>query len=169
MDKKTRSLTLTALFAAIAVALLYFAALLPTARLGITALAGLLTAAAVLENGIWSGLALYVCSAALAFILLPMKSAAIIYTAFFGIYPVLKSLIERTDGRVLAWALKLIIFNAALTVLFFLWRAGFLAGLNLGRWALFLIYLGGNFCFVLYDIAFSMLVQGYLKRFHNKR
>ncbi len=169
MDKKTRKLTFAALLTALTVALLYIASVLPTSRIGVTAISGLLIAAAVIEYGIGAGLSCFAASAVLAAVIIPMKSVALLYALFFGSYPILKSLIERTKNRAAEWALKLLVFNAALTVLYFLWRLGFLAGIEPGAAVSAVFYAISNVFFVLYDIAFTRLVQLYISKIHIKR
>lgn len=168
MNKKTRLLTLTALLAALTVVLLYIASMLPTARIWVTAAAGLMTAAAVIECGIPSGIACFVISSLLSGLLLPVKSIAAVYIIFFGIYPVIKSLAERAKSRAFEWAVKLVFFNASFTALYLLWRYGFLGNIQIKYMAL-LIYLVGNAGFIIYDIAFSKLVEFYLARIYRNR
>ncbi len=169
MTKKTGTLTLAALLIAMTEVFLYVASVLPTSRLGVTAIAGLMTAAAVIESGIFAGAAVYIGSAILAALILPLKSVALLYILFFGLYPLLKSLIERLKSRPLEWLLKILYFNISLSVMYLLWRYGFLGGVSLGFQTALIIYAGGNFCFIMYDIAFSRLAQLYLARIHKKR
>lgn len=169
MSKKTKTLTLSALLIAITEVFLYSATILPTSRIGVTAIAGLMVAAAVIEEGIMIGAAVFVGSSILAALILPLKSVAILYILFFGVYPLLKSIFERIKSRPLEWFLKILYFNISLTAMYLLWRYGFLGGVNLGFQTALIIYAGGNFCFAMYDIAFSRLVLLYLARIHKKR
>lgn len=169
MSKKTRALTLSAMLIALTVVFLYVAALLPTSRIWVTAVAGLLVAAAVIESGMGAGTAVYIGSAIIAAIILPLKSVALLYILFFGLYPVLKSLIEKLNKRAAEWIIKILFFNISLTAMYLLWRIGFLSGVDFGIQIMAIIYAGGNFCFVMYDIAFTRLVQLYILRIHKKR
>jgi len=169
MKRRTRFVSVTALLVALSVVILYLASFLPTARVASAAIAGLLTAVAVIECGVLSGVACFVCSSILAAVLLPVKSVALLYILFFGYYPVVKSLAERIKRRALEWAVKIIVFNAALTAAYFLWILSFMPGVDFGAWTFVLLYLAGNICFILYDFAFSMLAGQYLARIYKKR
>ena len=122
MSKRTRTMAFSALIAALTVILLYFASIWPTGKIGLVAAASLFTAAAVVEAGLLSGLYVYIVSAALGMLIIPDRSAAILYVLFFGYYPIIKSLIERIGLIFLQWILKLAVFNTALTVIWFLLR-----------------------------------------------
>jgi len=167
MSKKTRSITLTALISALAVVMLYIASIWPTGRIGFVAVASVFTAAAVIEAGIRPGIYVFIVSSALSLLLIPEKSAAILYIAFFGYYPVIKSLIERIKGIIPQYALKLIVFNAAFTVVLFLLRGLVLGGFSALPGAA-VLYLGGNVVFLLFDYGFSKLIWFYINRVSKK-
>lgn len=169
MRAKTRNVSVTSLLIALTVVLLYLASLIPSARIAAAAVAGLMTAAAVIECGILSAVACFACSSILAILLLPLKSVALLYILFFGHYPIIKSLIERLDKRALEWVIKLVVFNASLTLVYFLWKLGFMPDIDLEAWIISLLYAAGNFIFVLYDIAFSALAGQYIERIYKKR
>jgi len=92
---------------------------------------------------------------------------ALVYILLFGHYPITKSLAERTGKPFLEWLIKLAVFNAALTAAVLIFSALIydLAGREL---LLPVLYLVGNAAFVLYDMAFSGIVDMYLKRFPLK-
>ena len=92
MSKKTRRITLAAVFTALTLIFLYLANILPAVRLGFTAAASLFAVAAVIETGIVSALFVFVGSSVIGALLLPDKTAVITYVLFFGYYPVIKSL-----------------------------------------------------------------------------
>ncbi len=149
---------------AVSVVLLYAASVLPTGRLALVAIASILPAAAVLSGGIKWGLLVYAATAALSLILLPNKTAALLYAVLLGHYSLLKSLIERLNHRlVLEWILKLVVFNVLLAAVYGLCRMmGLLVELP---WAIAALALAGNVGFVLYDLAFSQLIMRFGRYF----
>ena len=161
MKRKTRVVSLTALFSALTVIYLYFASVWPTGVFGFVAFASLLVAAAVCDAGVLPGVYVYFVSSALGLLLVPNKSAPLLYIAFFGYYPVVKSLIERINGTLIQWILKLLVLNAALTVIWFLLRA---LVFDFGGAApgILPVYAGSNAVFVLFDIGFSKLIGFYI-------
>ncbi|MCI6257057.1 MAG: hypothetical protein MR648_10720 [Clostridiales bacterium] len=156
---------LTAVLAALSLALLYLAAAAPSGRLGLTALAGLVPAAAVVScGGPRSGLLCCAAAGVLGLLLSPNKSCAVLYLLFFGPYSVVKSLAERLRSRWAGLFCKLGFFNLALTVLWFGLRgliAPMLPGALDRSW---LVYLAGNLVFVLYDAGFSQVIAFYIAR-----
>lgn len=155
---------LTALLMALSLVLLLAASSLPSGRLGVVALAGLLPGAAVISGGLGAGMLCYAGTGLLAFFLLPAKECVLLYVLLFGHYPVLKHLIERLRKPVLEWCLKLMLFNGLLSVLYFGFRVLFLSALPAAWAQTALLYAGGNIAFVLYDLCFSQLAGWYLRR-----
>lgn len=159
--ERTRKITTAALMAAVAAVLLYLAQLAPTMRLALIALAGVAAALCTVQYGPLWGLLSFAATALLSLLTAPVPGW--MYLVFFGWYPVAKSPIERLGSRWKEWLLKLAAFNAAFFVLWFLLPAVLaevapkLAGLF---WVLFL---GGNAAFVLYDIALSGALRYYIQ------
>ena len=167
MGKKTRILTLSAFFTALTVISLYVASVWPTGLFGLVAFASLFCAATVIEAGISFGLYVYIASSILGILLLPNKAAPLLYIFFFGFYPVVKSLIERINARILQWVLKVLVFNSSFTVIWFLFRelvfrtGGYQSYLPL-------LYLGSNAVFAMFDYGFTKLIWLYINRISNR-
>ena len=162
--QKTRSLTLAAIVAALALVCLYAACLIPGGSLGLTALAGLMLAAVILKSGLKWGALTWAAVSLLAVVLLPNKAVAVLYALVLGHYPIWKSLTERLKRRPAELAAKLIIFNALLAVFYLAFRALFTQltqGLPL---PLALLWLAANGVFLVYDFACSRLLAAYIRR-----
>jgi len=168
MSKKTRKLALCALFSALAYILLLIASIWPTGQLGFVAAASLFVAAAVIEAGAVPALYVFIVSAALSLLLTPGRSPPMLFISFFGFYPIVKSLIERLRGVVLQWALKLLVFNISLTVVWYIfneWVYDF-SSLNIH---IVLVYLGGSAVFVLFDYGFTKAIWFYINRISRRK
>jgi len=163
MNKGTRTLTLSALFTALSLIMLYIASVWPTGQLGLVAVASLFIAAVVVESGPGSGLSVFVAVSGLGMLIIPNKTAPLLFLMFFGYYPVVKSLIERIGAMPLQWLLKLLVFNASLTAIRFLLKSivfefgGYKPGV-------FLLYLLGNVVFAVFDYGFSKVIWLYISR-----
>lgn len=153
--------------AALTVAFLYLASVFPTGQVGIVAVASLFTIAAVIEAGIKHAVLLYAVCAILSFLLIPLKGVAIIYTLFFGYYPIVKSFAERMKKPLYSWILKEAVFLAALTVVWFLFRNLVFTGSILDISPL-IIFPAGIVIFTLYDIGLTKLIAYYLYRLSPK-
>jgi len=162
MGKKTRSLALSALFAALTVIVLYIPSIWPTGLFGLVAVSSMFGAAAVIETGIASGLSVYAVSSALGMLLLPNKAAPILFIFFFGYYPVVKSLAERIKRKILQWVVKLLVFNAAMIVLWLLFKE--LVFSYEYQPPLIVLFPGAVAVFILFDYGYSKVIRFYTDR-----
>ena len=161
MSKNTRRLTLSALFSALCLIALYIASIWPTGLYGLVAFASLFVAAGVIEAGTVSGIYVFVVSSALGILLLPNKAAPLLFLLFFGYYPVLKNLIEKIKSKAVQWFLKLLVFNATLTVIWVFLKE-LLMGFSERFSGVWIIYVLGNVVFVLFDYGYSNLLLLYV-------
>ena len=155
---------LVGMLTALSLAFLYLSAVLPTARLGITAIAGVFPAGAVVSAGMGAGFFCYGATGILGLLLLPSKGSVVLYLLFFGLWPMLKSLLERIPVRPLEWLCKLAGFNAVLTLFWFGLHSLFLPFLPETLQAPWMVYAAGNAAFVIYDVGFSKLISFYVAR-----
>ena len=172
--KKHRKIAYSSILTALAVVLLYIAGLLPAGRIAGSAIAALAIAACVIECGLAAGCAVYAVSSLTAALLVPDKLVVFLYIAGFGLYAVLKSLIERMHNLKLEFLFKFAVFNVILV-------SGYYGAVFLNRFLrlipefeasgiLYIIALGAaNLLFLVYDIGLSRLIGFYTARIQNKR
>ena len=165
-SSKTKELVLCAVFSALSVLILFLGSVIDVLDLTAAMLASILCAAVLIEVGkFWPWLT-YATAAILSVLLLPNKLPALIYV-LTGYYPIVKQKIERLN-KILTWAIKIVLFNALMT-LFLLLCSSFFPGVDLVLFAglspllnTVIAYAAGNAVFVLYDIALSRLVTYYI-------
>lgn len=162
MTENTKRLSRLALLAALGVGLLAVGSVLPTAQLTLLAVAGFLSAVAVMMYSPLWATSVYVVVAALSLLLLPEKSCAVYYTAFFGYYPILKSFFEKIRDRRLSWLAKLGAFTAVFLVWCFLGAGLFLGNAVTLRW--YALWPLGAAAFAVYDICLSFLITFYIQK-----
>lgn len=167
MTTRVKALTRSAILAALATVLVCISATFPSGRLALIAIAGLTGALAVIHCGGWWACGVFIASALLSQLLASDKGNAVLYTVFLGYYPALKSLIERLHSLTLCWITKLCIFNAVFALLWFLAKTILLDGTDV-QLPLWLLWLGVNVVFVLYDIGLSRLIYVYIRNFAGK-
>lgn len=155
---------LTGVLTALSLVFLWISAVAPAGRLGLVAVAGVFPAGAVVSAGLGAGFFCYGATGLLGLILLPAKSSAVLYLLFFGLWPMMKSLLERLNSRFLEWAGKLAVFNVILSVCWFGLRSLFLPFLPPVLDAGWMVYAAGNVAFVIYDLGFSKLIAFYVAR-----
>ena len=148
--------------------MLYIAAVFPTGQIGLVAVASLFVAAAVIESGPGSGISVFIVSSALGILLVANKTPPILYILFFGYYPIVKILAERLSRNSLQWLIKLINFNASLTIAFFILRELFIQFTS-RSFGVILLYIAGNAVFILFDFGYSKLILYYKERIQKTR
>ena len=158
-----RHIALAGLLSAVALVFLLIAGVIPSGWTGVTAVAGLAVGVAISAAGYLSGLFCYLVSGLLALLLVPAKQVAVLYLCLFGIYPLIKSKLERLKVRALEYVLKLAYFNLILVALYHLAFALLFArigeGLNPALPLLPLLMLSGSVIFLFYDFAFSRVMS----------
>lgn len=108
--RKTKLITLSALAAALGVIAIALGSLLDVMDLSAAVLAALVVLFCVLEMGYGYAAMVYLTVSVLSVILLPNKSAALLFALLFGYMPIVKFWFERKLGR-LSVIPKLIIYN----------------------------------------------------------
>ncbi len=166
--KRTKKITLSAIFSALSVVLLYLGSILSILDISMAALASFAVVFAHIEmKAPWQWL-IYALTSLLSFLLLPVKTAALFYTCLFGFYPMLKAWFERLP-RLFSWILKILTCNILMAI--FLYIA--IAVLKLPDYTelkplLLVVVPLANLVFVIYDIALSRCILGYSLKFRHR-
>ena len=154
-----------AILSALALILVYLGSIAPTGNWGIVAAAGLLPAAAVISVSLTAGFLCWAAAAVLALLLVPDKFCVLLFGVLFGLYPMVKSLVEQLRKKPLEYVLKLAFFNAAFTVVYLTMATAVAESLPqvLGS-SVWVLYGAANVVFLLYDYGFSKLIALYISR-----
>lgn len=155
------------MLAALQIVLMYAGTVVPSWKLALTAMAGVINAAVLIECGVGSSVICFAAVSVLSALILPQKSLAFLYILFFGYYPLLKSAVERIRKRALEWSVKLVVFNLACALCMTALRFGFVSDISLPDIALVVLWLGLNVVFVIYDIGLTQLIGLYIQRIHK--
>ncbi|MBR5453244.1 MAG: hypothetical protein IKV54_04115 [Clostridia bacterium] len=158
--KKTRKIATSAVLCAMSVIILYFGAVIDVMFLTMAAICALVVVYAVIEiRGSYPWL-IYAATSILSMLLLPNKLPALTYLVFAGLYPIIKSYAERLP-LVIAWLIKLLVFNASLTALVFVSKSIMgLEDLTFGFSPV--VYALGNLTFLLFDYVLTKLITLYM-------
>ena len=148
---------------ALSVAIMYAGSLFDLLDMTMAALASFLTVVVVIELGGIYPLGLYFSSSVLSFLLLPQKSVSLIYILFFGFYPIIKRYFERTK-MLISWILKFGTFNILLVVYYFIVKLFFPNDIELLKIPVAILL---NVIFVCFDLALSLFVAAYVRRFRK--
>lgn len=155
------------MLSALGVILLALGSLVQVLDLTMAVLASILVIFAVIELGGKYPYLIYAVTAVLSVLLVPSKSAAMVYLCFAGYYPILKAVLERHLPPLWCWVVKLLVFNAGLALSLFLMLKVFLTFTVPAAWYYALIPLL-SVVFVLYDVALTRLITLYLTKWQQR-
>ena len=164
VNQSTKKLALSAVLSALGVVMLTLGSVLSALDLTMVAMASILVYFAIIEMGTPYQYLIYAVTGILSILLLPDKFAAFLYIVFGGIYPILKRVVERLR-RVPCWIIKVIYFNAVITVMVI--GSKYLFGIDEENLTISL-YALGNVAFILYDIAMTRLLTVYFNRLRKR-
>ena len=167
----SRRIAFGGILTALCVVLTYLAAYLPTGKLGLYALTSVIIAIAVIELDIKLGAVVYAASAILVFLLTGSINALLLFTLFFGSYPLLKYYIEKQRSAVLEMLLKFGTFNLLAVLSFFIFKLLLgISPINLSSFSVLMsigILLAGQILFLIYDYILSRLIDYYINRIRS--
>ena len=163
--KQSSKCAIGGIVASLSLVLMISVAVVPFLTYALPAIAGAMMIFAVIEIDKKWAFGIYAAVAILGIFLVPDKEVAVMYLAFFGYYPILKSLIESKCSRVIEWVLKLASFLPTIVISYFLMIK--FMGVTIdefdtwGKWAIPILLGMGTFAFVIYDMALTRLVLLY--------
>ncbi len=167
--KSTKKLTLSSVLSALGVVLMALGSVIDLFDLSVCAVVSLIVVFVYIEIGVSYSLGVYLATSLLSLILLPSKVIFFEYFFVFGIYPLLKALIERLPRW--SWLpVKLIYINAVVWLLL-LFSELFL-GMPFIEGDTFiikaLVYILLNVTFVVYDCFITVMVRVYFDKFRKQ-
>lgn len=167
--KETKKLTVSALMCALTVVFLAIASFLGDIDLTILMLSSFCMVFVYLEIGPPYTYLTWIVSTLLTLLFFPARYFWILYFFLFGIYPILKGVLERLP-RVLWLLCKLVYFNATLWVVILLLRLVLGVDLLDGDvvWWNVLLYALANIAFVVYDLFITVIVRIYIAKYREK-
>ena len=159
MSGSVKRLARLAILTALGAALLFLSSVLPAGRLALVAVSSLPVCVALMMYGLKWSLGVFALTALLGALLFP-GAAVIMFTAFFGYYPIAKSLFERIHSTALSWVCKFALYTFAFVIYWLLAKALFT--FTGGELAWYVLYPLGAIVFFLYDMAYTSVIRFYL-------
>jgi hypothetical protein len=118
--KQSSKCAIGGIVAALSLVMLISVAIIPFLTYALPAAAGALIVLIVIEIDKKWAFGVYAAVAILSMLLVADKEVAVMYTAFFGYYPIVKAVFEKHMPAVLAYIVKSVCFLAAISVSYFL-------------------------------------------------
>lgn len=109
----------------------------------------------IMEWGPLSGVTFYIASVILGFIMMTSKIQWLVYTFTFGVYGIVKYIIEKDIPIVLEYILKILFANISVMVLYFIMKEFVYIPINLVYVLLFEVV------FIVYDYMYSRFIEYY--------
>ncbi len=170
--KTSVKVSLGGVVAALSLVLMLLTSIIPFGTYAFPAFAGILLVLLVFNLGYTYAFAVYFVTAALSFLLVTDKEAALYYALFLGFYPILKGVIERIPSKPVQYIVKLALFNVCMIAAFYIGIT--LLSIPKESFNLFGVYLPwvflilGNIVFIIYDLCITRLVTLYLLKWHDR-
>lgn len=167
-NKKTFRIALGGICLALAFISVALASFVPGIELTLFAISSLFTAIMIIETGVAGGVLLYVACVLLGLILLPNKLAIIPYAFLFGYYGILKYFMEKIKSGSLQIVIKTIFFATALSIGLLAFASLLASSITLPDYPIWVLIIGGTLLLLLYDMAFTYLINFYFSRFKGQ-
>ncbi len=147
---------------------MFLAGIFPYAEYTFPAISGVLLVPIVIHFGYRYSFIAFFAIAILSLILTPNKESAILFCGFLGYYPILKSIFERIKNIIFSFAAKIIIFNIAITISYFVLINIFsmtelLSDFNFITYGVYVLLILANVVFIIYDLALTRLISYYVQ------
>ena len=168
--KKSKKVALCGVMTALAVVIM-LAAYFPYLTFALPALAGAVFCVVMIEIGTKWAFGGFVTAAILS-VLFCEKESAMMFTCFFGFYPILKSYYEKIRSRAVEYIVKFATFTACVALAYFVIIKLFgipMEGMgDFGKYTPLILLAMGEVMFFAYDLALTQLVTVYMKGMHKR-
>ncbi len=161
--KKAKKIAIAGILTALAVVFLFVGSLFQTLDLSAAALGSIIILIALIELGKSWAMGVYAGASLLSMLLLPNKTAALIFMLFAGFYPIIKQPLNRIKPIWFSYLVRITVFNALLTVLVYV--STYFFGIDesfIGFGVI--IYALSNITFLVYDFALERIAVTYAVR-----
>ena len=164
--KITKKVSFSAILIAIAVVILYLGSMIDVLTLSVAAFASLTVMITVAELGFPSAFCVYCAASLLSFLLLPAKETAVVFSAFFGFYPIIKGLADKTK-KYTAYIIKTLVFLVSFATSAVVFVAFF--GLPADKWYIYsLLFIPALAVFFVYDWLFTRVILYYFQTLRKR-
>lgn len=129
--------------------------IIPMNTLFIMGIASLIISIIIMEFGPKSGVVFYLASIILSFLVINNKAQWVLYNLTFGVYGLIKYIIEQDRSIYLEYILKIIFANILLMITYFILRGYIYIPINI------LIIIAFQVVFMIYDSVYTKFIDYY--------
>ncbi len=154
----SKKIAYTGILLALNIILLLLSNIIPTNTVFFMGLASFLISIVIMEYGFKLGILFYIASSVLSFLVLPNKAQWLIYVFTFGIYGLIKYLVEKDRPFYIDILLKLVYANLIILSLYFMLKGIIYIPINIFTILVF------QFAFLIYDYVYTLFIDYYKQR-----
>ncbi len=154
----SKKIAYTGILLALNIILLLLSNIIPTNTVFFMGLASFLISIVIMEYGFKLGILFYIASSVLSFLVLPNKAQWLIYIFTFGIYGLIKYLVEKDRPFYIDILLKLVYANLIILSLYFMLKGIIYIPINIFTILVF------QFAFLIYDYVYTLFIDYYKQR-----
>ena len=151
----SKKIAYTGILLALNIILLLLSNIIPTNTVFFMGLASFLISIVIMEYGFKLGILFYIASSVLSFLVLPNKAQWLIYVFTFGIYGLIKYLVEKDRPFYIDILLKLVYANLSILSLYFMLKGIIYIPINIFTILVF------QFAFLIYDYVYTLFIDYY--------
>lgn len=154
----SKKIAYTGILLSLNIILLLLSNIIPINTVFFMGLASFLISIVIMEYGFKLGILFYIASSVLSFLVLPNKAQWVIYVFTFGIYGLIKYLVEKDRPFYIDLLLKLVYANLIILSLYFMLKGIIYIPINIFTILVF------QFAFLIYDYVYTLFIDYYEQR-----
>ncbi len=163
--KGVKKTALPAMLAALSVVIMYAGSMLGKMDIATAVISSLCVMIALGEFGYKSAVGVYLVTAVLSFVIVPAKTAVILFIVLFGLYPLVKFFSSTRGNKVNEYVIKYCYLNISLLILIVIVTVFFA---KLPVWVTLLVFVGANLLLPVYDFTLDGLMAFYCNRIRRR-
>ncbi|SCJ35944.1 Uncharacterised protein [uncultured Clostridium sp.] len=154
----SKKIAYTGILLALNIILLLLSNIIPINTVFFMGLASFLISIVIMEYGFKLGILFYIASSVLSFLVLSNKAQWLIYIFTFGIYGLIKYLVEKDRPFYIDILIKLVYANLIILSLYFMLKGIIYIPINIFTILVF------QFAFLIYDYVYTLFIDYYEQR-----
>ena len=163
--KSVKKTALSALLAALSVTVMYAGSMFGKIDIATAVISSVCVMICLGETGYLRAVGVYAVTTVLSFILVPAKTAVIMFAVLFGMYPVVKTFSESRLSKAWAYILKYIYLNISVIVLTII-ASAFSA--KIPWYAVCAVFVLSNLLLPVYDAALKIVISFWYAKIRPK-
>lgn len=163
--KSIKKSALTAMLSALSVVIMYAGSLLGKMDIATAVISSVCVMISLGEFGYLRAVCVYIITAVLSFVIVPAKTAVVLFIVLFGLYPIVKVFSSSRGRKVTEYVIKYCYLNISLVVLVVITTIFFA---KLPILVMLLVFAGANLLLPVYDFALDGLMFFYYNRIRQR-